>query len=726
MTYSSFGKLRFSLPLKLTALVVALVTIGIVVMAALGYKHLSDVTVENAKIRIDRAARAAASTMEHATGGQFSVVRGNDNLPAALKLRTDETAAALQYSDFYDALLAEIGGNNQGAANLFVFNGETRGFDRFATTFRKPDGSMPPPMSISEGHPAYASLAASKPFTGEVPVMGRLRLAYLTPVLSSGSTIAGALAVDVGWADDLTVARDRLRTVLLKSAIAVLLLVAGFGIFWMTRAMQPLRNLAQFANKMADSKNQDQVPFIERHDEVGALAQGLGRVSRLQDELAYLAYTDPATGQGNRARFLRDLDAALAKSTAGTPSMMMHIDMVRFARVSAVYGTATGDELLRHAGMTIAMTLGGDANVARTGDKKFAVIMEGAYSEAEVMELGKALATELGKPVAVQDDEVHLDAAIGICLLPDHAQDAEAAMRKADLALRVACAQDTQRCVIFAEDMTDNTAREMLIESGLRYALDEDHLMLHYQPQIEPQSGQVVGLEALARWKHPTEGWVAPSEFITIAERCGLIVEIGERVLDQACAQARAWLDDGLSFGHIAVNVSPIQLWQQDFVSNLKSCLDKHRLDGRYLCVEVTESVFADAQGSDIAAILHDIRDLGIILSLDDFGSGYSSLGYLNKLPFDQLKIDQSFVRNAPGNKQDENLLKGIVALAKGLGMTIVAEGAEEAGEVSFVESLGVGSVQGYYYSRPVPAVGMTRAIEEISKKTDDHRQSAA
>jgi diguanylate cyclase (GGDEF)-like protein len=726
--FASVAKSAASLPLRLTGLLVCLVTLGTIVMAGVGYARLSEVTAQNAGIRIDRAAKAAVSVMVHASNGQFTVERSEDGRPQALHLSSPDPRAALRFSDFFDQLLAEIGRNNQGAANLFVWNTQTQAFDRFATTFRRPDGSMPPPMSIGEGHPAFAALAASQPFVGEVPVMGRLRLAYLTPILGRDGAIAGALAVDVGWTDDLTLARDQLRLILFGSALVVLVLVASFGIFSMTRAMEPLRRLAKVANDMAAGEEDRHVPFQAREDEIGALAQGLARVGRLQDELEFLAYTDTMTGQSNRARYMRDLEAALNATQHGKRYTLLHIDMVRFSRVNAAYGSAAGDEVLRRAGHVIAATLDAwdeRAMVARQGDDKFAVLVEGKSAVEDATRLAKRLIDALASPIKISAGDVQLDAAIGLCLLPDHATNLESALGHANLALKKARSPDAERCVMFSADLADSTARELFLERGLRRAFDDGSFALHYQPQIDPTSGRLTGLEALARWTHPTEGPIAPSEFVGIAERSGLIVDLGDWVLNEACAQARTWIDQGLAFDHVSVNVSAIQLWQPGFAAKVEDCLARHTLEGRHLCIEVTESVFADFDDSCIVAILNDLRGLGILLALDDFGSGYSSLSYLDRLPFDQLKIDRAFVRKAPGDRQREKLLKGIIALGKGMRLSLVVEGAEEADEVSFVEKLGVTAVQGYYYSRPVLADDLAKTLDGISQRAKDQKQAA-
>lgn len=723
MMFSSPTKRALSLPIRLTGLVVTLVTLSILVMALLGYTRVAQLTSENASIRIDRAAKAASSTMVHASGGDFTVERDDTGRPLTLNVQVADAASFLQFTPFFDGLLAEIGANNQGAANLFAFNTVTNAFDRFATTFRRPDGSMPPPMSISAGHPAFTALRSGQSFQGEVPVMGRMRLANLTPILDATGGLAGALAVDVGWTDDLVRAQKDLRETLFGFAAILLLLVAGFGIYWMTREMKPLRSLAAFANDMAAKRDDSKVPYIERKDEVGALAQGLSRVVTLQDELEYLAYTDPLTNQGNRARFMEDLREAIGLANPGssssTGSALIQFDVKRFTRINDAYGSAFGDRVLRYAGKCLVDVFGPQAKISRQGDDKFWIILplsSGMVLEAngDVVGLCHDLLQRLAVPMRCAGSSVQIEAAIGMCLLPQHASSVDDAVSCANLALHAARLSDDEPVHVFSQVLQDGAQREMSLEVDLRSAIDTDGLAVHFQPQIDPNTGQLFGLEALARWVHPTLGFISPQEFIGVAERNGLIVDLGDWVLDASCAQARLWLDEGLAFGHVAVNISPVQLWQKDFIVKVEACLAKHGLEGKHLCLEVTESVFADRDDLSVGGILHRLRDLGICLSLDDFGSGYSSLGYLNSLPFDQLKIDRAFVSDAPRDPQRAKLLQGIAALGHGLGMTLIAEGAEMGDEVDYVRELGVSAVQGYFYARPVPASELAQALATI------------
>ena len=404
-------------------------------------------------------------------------------------------------------------------------------------------------------------------------------------------------------------------------------------------------------------------------------------------------------------------------SKAGRPWALLHINLKRFGRINAAYGPSCGDAVLRTVGDLIAVTFGPSARVARQGDDDFGVLLSDFDNTDAVATLCQSFLHQLSTPMRCAGVEVQVDASIGICLIPEHAGDLETAVGHVNLALRAARGNEAQGFCFYSPELQDGVLREVKLEGALRRALEGGGLSLHYQPQIDPVTHTLYGLEALTRWNHPVEGSVPPVEFIAIAEQSGLIVDLGDWVLNESCSQARTWLDEGFDFRHISVNVSPIQLWQPGFVAKVQAYLQKHRLDGRYLCLEVTESVFADRSDTSVAGVLGGLRALGVGLSLDDFGSGYSSLGYLNKLPFDQLKIDRAFVQDAPRDLQRAKLLQGIVALGKGLGLTIVAEGAELADEVELVRELGVRVVQGFYYAPAVPSEALEQTLERIASE---------
>lgn len=718
---SGLLQLRDSFTARITAVMIVLVTLSIVVMAGLSYWKLHTVTGDNASARIDRAARTAASILQHAQADTFQIIRSSDGRPLAITIIPDNAVDVLRTTAQYDEILTEIGMNNEGAANLFSFDAASQTFSRFATTFRTPSGAMPPPMQFDRSHPAFANLSNGHAFVGAVPVMGRNRLAYLTPIIARGQ-VAGALAVDVGWVDDLIVARTQLQTLLLLSALGVLAVVGALGAVIISREMNPLRAIARFANHVIADKTEPtaaegQSSTKQRKDEVGLMAQGISRVAQLQGNLEYMAYTDPLTGKGNRARHFADLEKAVNETRIGTRGWaLLHIDIKRFSKINDAYGPAAGDKVLRYVAAQITLTFGAKAKVARTGGDDFSVLLRTKDSSAVVSLLCKDLVDRLSVPYWLPQGEIHVQASIGIAMLPKDGDTAEMANRHADLARRSAKSDDTLGFVFFSQSMRDASERLIDLEAMLREALENGDLAAYYQPQICAGSHKLMGLEALARWEHPTEGFISPCEFIPIAEKTGLIVELGNWMLNESCRQARIWLEEGRDFNHVSVNVSPIQLWQHGFVQRVENCLKNHNLAGKHLCLEVTESLFVDQDESQIAAVMADLRALDISLSLDDFGAGYSSLGYLNRLPFDQLKIDRYFVSNAHLDPGKAKLLKGMVSLGKGLGLTIIAEGAELAEEIALIKEIGCDAVQGFYFSRPVPADELDMALDLIAE----------
>lgn len=702
---------------RVTTRLVVIVTISILITASLGYVKLYQVTQTDSSIRIDRAARAATALFTEQLDSEFSAILDPDGKPMAIRLKGDTVDMSLTFRDAHDALLKKIGLINQGAANLFKLNPETNAFDRFATTFRKPDGSIPPPMSIGSGHPAYADIINNQTHLGEVPVMGRMRLAYLTPIQTVNGAVAGALAVDVGWVDDLVLARDELRIQIFVAAVIILLLVAACGAMTMSRELKPLRDLAKYANDLAAEVPEGAVPYKNREDEIGALAQGLERVVALQSRLAYLAYTDELTGLGNRSRYLSDLEKSLRKGLpVNRKSALMHLDLDSFKQINDAYGQKTGDALLKMVAAQIKDIAGENSQVARLASDQFTLLVSDKISAMQTAELAERILAAMHQPFQLSVGEVRLTASIGIILLPQDAEDADEAHRNAGLALRMAKTSGGDQSVFYSSEMNDALQDQIRIDRMLQKAIEEREIEIHFQPQIVPSTCGLAGVEALARWIHPVEGLISPSKFIPVAEASGRIVELGTLVLDLACAQAAKWRENKFDFKHISVNVSPIQLWQRNFIDVLKDALERHNVPGQSIYIEITESVFVDHSERRIASVLTAIRALGVKLALDDFGSGYSSLGYLNRLPFDQLKIDRSFVSDIDSDQRKQQVLQGILGLGRSLGFIVVVEGTETLEEVMVVEEMGCDSVQGFYYARPAPAMLIPDMVRKIAQ----------
>ncbi|PPD15604.1 MAG: diguanylate cyclase [Methylobacterium sp.] len=688
-----------SLTIRTTLLLVGMVAMSILVMAGLGYTTVDRVTEQNARTRIDHAARTAAALVGSLSPQRFEARLDQEGRPLALVFAEGVAETALE-QDAGDAKLLEVIANaNQGAANLYRFREATREFQRYASTVRDALGAPAPLRSFGLSHPAYGALASGAVHVGQVPMLGRLRLAYFVPIMTREQRVIGALAVDIGLVDDLVAPRNTLREAIGLWSGILLLVVASLGAFIQMLEMRPLRAIARFSHRFVSGQADREVPGLGRADEIGDVAEGLSRVIAMQSDLERLAFSDPLTGLGNRTRYFADLEALLADGASGA---LLMIDLDRFKETNDAFGPAAGDALLMWARDHILGELEEGDRLARLGGDDFAILSPGTADTRRAMALAQRLMKRLAEPAQLPQGEVHSGCSIGIALLPGQAATAAEAHRKAELALRDAKSQQDGRCVLFHAALDEAVQNRMQLARLLRHAIDHDELNLHVQPQIDLRTGKLYGFEALARWTHPTLGAIAPSEFIPVAEANGLIPALGQRVLEQACSLARQWRDANFAFGRISINVSAIELGQPNYVAQVQDALARHRIEGACLCLELTESVFLQQEETVLTGLFHALRDLGVRLSLDDFGTGYSSLGYLNRLPLDELKIDRAFIAAADQDPRKRSLLAGIVAVGKGLGLTMVAEGAETEAELQVLRELHCDVVQGHVIGRPV------------------------
>jgi diguanylate cyclase (GGDEF)-like protein len=547
---------------------------------------------------------------------------------------------------------------------------------------------------------------------------GGLRLAYFIPIIDISGAIAGAMSVDVGWVDELVHRRKELRDDIVLWAGLILAVVALSGGLMVYRQMRPLSALARFAHDLAYARDVQDVPGLGRQDEIGFLADGLSRVAELRGNLERLAYGDPLTGLANRARYFAELAEMLAGAEAGSrKAALLMLDLDRFKETNDAFGQSAGDELLVRARDIILAELEEGDSLARLGGDDFVILSRNSRDEVQAQDLCRRLIERLAVPISMSQGEVHTGCSIGIAMLPRDGESAEEAHRNADLALRQAKQEGRSRFVFFDHELHAAAQKRMTLARMLRHALENDELSVHVQPQVRLKDGRLHGFEVLARWFHPTSGTIPPSEFIPVAEANGLIPALGNRVLDEACRIAREWADARFEFGHVSVNVSSIQLWQPNFVSIVTEALRRHKLPGYRLCLEVTESIFVNHGEAKVMKVFGKLRALGVALSLDDFGSGYSSLGYLNTLPLDQLKIDRAFVSGIDRDPRKKSLLAGIIALGKGLRLELVAEGAETTAEVEALRALGCTLVQGYYFAKPMPPLMAQAEAEHIRKR---------
>jgi diguanylate cyclase (GGDEF)-like protein len=431
--------------------------------------------------------------------------------------------------------------------------------------------------------------------------------------------------------------------------------------------------------------------------------QDISERKRAEEQLEKLAYHDPLTALANRALFHRELNGLLVRQSSGKSGALLLLDLDRFKEVNDSLGHAAGDELLVRVAHLISRQLGSRHFLSRLGGDEFAVIVRSYTAISEVETLAAQVISAVAEPISLSSGEVLVGASIGIARIPLDGNNVGDLLRHADLALYQAKEEGRGRARFFDPDMSELVQHKIALARDLRRAVQQDcGLAVHYQPQADLSSGRVAGFEALLRWNHPVHGNVPPSQFIPIAESSQLICDLGLWILRAAALQAKRWIDAGEPPREVAVNVSAAQIWHSDFIGDVVRVLNETGLPPHLLCLELTESLMADHAVGRVRKVLTELKKLGVTLALDDFGTDYSSLGYLTQLPFDKLKIDRIFIDGIADSARARKLLEGIVALGRGLGMTIVAEGAEKVAEVEILRSFRCDMVQGYVYARPM------------------------
>ena len=434
-------------------------------------------------------------------------------------------------------------------------------------------------------------------------------------------------------------------------------------------------------------------------DRVGVALSAAAREGQLYQQ----ARTDALTELPNRFFFLDQLKLDIVQAQrAGGKLAVLFIDLDRFKSINDSLGHSAGDQLLRKTAARLRQCVRDGDTVARLGGDEFTILISPLKSTKTASAVAEHVLAALSNPFFIEKLENVVSASIGIAVYPSDGASAEELMRNADTAMYRAKDSGRGTYVFFEEAMNAEVVQRSTLERELRHAISEQQFILHYQPQVDPRTGRVRGVEALTRWLHPERGIVAPGDFITVAEETGLITAIGNIVLVEACAQFRAWREKGVVLEHVAVNVSSRQFRQPNFVQTVEAVLRKNAMPGECLELEITESVLLD--GTDaVVDMLAQLKSLGVRISIDDFGMGYSSMSYLERLPFDTLKIDVSFVQKIREDGEGGAIAATIMALAHSLGKIVVAEGVETQAQVDFLCKLDCELMQGYIYSRPLP-----------------------
>jgi diguanylate cyclase (GGDEF)-like protein len=446
--------------------------------------------------------------------------------------------------------------------------------------------------------------------------------------------------------------------------------------------------------------------YIPKPIHFAVLSQRVRRIieaNQAEKRIRHLAYNDLLTGLPNRALFMDQLGRRIEQArVAGESVAVLFLDLDRFKNVNDTLGHDVGDRLLMAVAERIRRSVRNADCVARLGGDEFTVVLGEVIGPNAAVAAAQNICRALATPFQIEGHDIFVTASVGISLYPHDGTDVGTLLKHADTAMYRA-KKTNSGFQFFEPSMEHSISEHVRMENDLRRALERNELDVFYQPQARLDNGQIIGVEALVRWRHPTRGMVSPAEFIPLAEETGLINSVGEWVLRTACAQLQSWLKSGLPSMRVAVNLSVKQLLQKDIAQIVESVLKETGLPPHLLELEITESTLME-HAQDTLEALHRLRDLGVRLSIDDFGTGYSSLSYLKRFPVDIIKIDRSFVRDVPHDADDASIVTGIIALAHSLRLEVVAEGVETASQLGFLRERSCDLMQGYYLSQAVPA----------------------
>jgi diguanylate cyclase (GGDEF)-like protein len=420
--------------------------------------------------------------------------------------------------------------------------------------------------------------------------------------------------------------------------------------------------------------------------------------------MSHLAQHDHLTDLPNRLLFNDRLKQAISMAVRQSKQLaVMFVDLDQFKKINDSLGHGVGDKLLQSVAKRLVACVRRADTVSRLGGDEFVILLSQVEHEEDAAFSAQKILRAIAAPHIIDNKSLHINTSIGVSTYPSDGPDSETLINKADTAMYEAKQQGRNNYQFFRPDMDVRVADRQLIEGGLRLALGRSELLLHYQPKINLQTGQITGLEALIRWLHPQRGMLYPGQFVPIAEECGLIIPIGRWVLLEACKQARQWSNSGLGFVQMAVNVSAAEFRDKDFLSGVRAVLIATGVNPPNLELELTESVLMQDAESAVRTLCA-LKAMGVQLAIDDFGTGYSSFTYLRRFPVDVLKLHQSFVHEITEDPADATIISAMINIGNSLGQRVIAEGVETVAQLKFLQSHGCGEGQGYYFSHPVPA----------------------
>jgi diguanylate cyclase (GGDEF)-like protein/PAS domain S-box-containing protein len=440
------------------------------------------------------------------------------------------------------------------------------------------------------------------------------------------------------------------------------------------------------------------------HDVSAARAMGV--------EMSHMAQHDTLTNLPNRTLLQDRLTQAIATASRNDSRIaVLFLDLDGFKHINDSLSHATGDRLLQLVAKRLLAAVRTSDTVCRLGGDEFVILLsEVAHAGDAGVKAGKILSA-LSAPFAMEQNTLRITGSIGISTYPEDGQSAELLIRNADLAMYQAKEKGRSNCQFFEKGMNVRAVERQSIEGDLRFALERNEFVMHYQPKIDLTTGEITGVEALIRWQHPGRGLVGPLQFISIAEDCGLVLPIGRWVLRESCKQAKAWQDAGLPAIEMAVNVSSVEFRNDEFLESVGTILKETGLEPRYLELELTESVLMQHAEFSVP-VLQKLKAMGVRLAIDDFGTGYSSLSYLRQFPIDTLKLDQSFIHEINADTDEATIISAVINMGCHLKHRVIAEGVETAEQLAFLRAHGCDEGQGYYFGRPMPALETSKLLD--------------
>ncbi|NSL51951.1 bifunctional diguanylate cyclase/phosphodiesterase [Calidifontibacillus erzurumensis] len=443
-------------------------------------------------------------------------------------------------------------------------------------------------------------------------------------------------------------------------------------------------------------------PFSKQKEAQIALQESEIQLEKISKKVNYLAYHDELTGLPNRNYLLRCLEEAINNngSKGHLKIALISINLNRFKNVNDTLGTGMGDLFLKTIAERLLEFKNSEIILSRMVADEFMLFIPNQENIDELIRLANAIHKRIEEPMIAKGIKFHIDSSIGITLFNEMVEDTTQLIKQAQLAMHEA-KKNGQSVMVYHPDMNKELMENLLLENDLRQALDRNEMVLHYQPQVNIETGEIIGVEALVRWNHHKKGMIWPSKFIPIAEETGLILPIGTWVLEHACKQLKKWHENGYTQLKLSVNLSLRQLFQEDLVETVAKVLKETKIKPEQLELEITESMTGNTER--VIAILQSLKKLGVRISVDDFGTGYSSLSYLYSFPIDQLKIDRSFIMNL-FEEENKVIVSTIISMGQNLGLDLIAEGVETIEQIEFLRTYQCVGVQGYLISRPLPA----------------------